>query len=253
MRTYYFISGLPRSGSTLLSSILNQNPEFFSDISTPLENICEMSIDIITDSHNNNVISESQRIDLIHGIFEGYYRKISSPFIFDLNRSWTKKTNLLNKVFPNTKILCPVRNISSIINSFETLFSKNPLNSHGTLDYKKSIFTRCNTMMNPDSGLIGSPLSSLQEGYSANPEMIHFVEYENLCKDPERTMRGVYNFLERPYYPHDFNNVEYSNEIFDMSCGIKNMHRIRRVVEYKPPKYIIPPDIINNYNNLKFW
>jgi sulfotransferase len=36
MKTYNFISGLPRSGSTLLSSILKQNPRFTSGISDPL-------------------------------------------------------------------------------------------------------------------------------------------------------------------------------------------------------------------------
>ena len=29
MKTYFFLSGLPRSGSTLLSSILNQNPDIY--------------------------------------------------------------------------------------------------------------------------------------------------------------------------------------------------------------------------------
>ena len=35
-KTFYFISGLPRSGSTLLSSILNQNPRFYSGPSSPV-------------------------------------------------------------------------------------------------------------------------------------------------------------------------------------------------------------------------
>ena len=30
MKTYYFMSGLPRAGSTLLSVLLNQNPRFYS-------------------------------------------------------------------------------------------------------------------------------------------------------------------------------------------------------------------------------
>ncbi|NBR76993.1 MAG: hypothetical protein EBT73_06670 [Actinobacteria bacterium] len=33
MKEFFFISGLPRSGSTLLSGILRQNPEFYADIS----------------------------------------------------------------------------------------------------------------------------------------------------------------------------------------------------------------------------
>ena len=35
-KTYYFMAGLPRSGSTLLSSILNQNPKLYSGPSSPV-------------------------------------------------------------------------------------------------------------------------------------------------------------------------------------------------------------------------
>ncbi|NBP58534.1 sulfotransferase, partial [bacterium] len=35
-KKYYFISGLPRSGSTLLSAILNQNPRFYSGPNSPV-------------------------------------------------------------------------------------------------------------------------------------------------------------------------------------------------------------------------
>ena len=36
-KQYHFITGLPRSGSTLLSSILRQNPKFHPSITDPLE------------------------------------------------------------------------------------------------------------------------------------------------------------------------------------------------------------------------
>ena len=69
MHQYYFISGLPRSGSTLLSAILKQNPKFHADISSPLESITGTSIDIITDSQNNLTISTDQRKNLSKGRF----------------------------------------------------------------------------------------------------------------------------------------------------------------------------------------
>ena len=39
MKKYYFIAGLHRSGATLLSSILNQNPRFYSGPLTPVLDI----------------------------------------------------------------------------------------------------------------------------------------------------------------------------------------------------------------------
>ena len=35
-KTFYFISGLPRSGSTVLRSLLNQNPRFYTGSASPV-------------------------------------------------------------------------------------------------------------------------------------------------------------------------------------------------------------------------
>ena len=85
--------------------------------------------------------------------------------------------------------------------------------------------------------------------------MIHFIEYEDLCREPEKTMRGVYEFLEKPYYSHDFENLEYSNEMVDKFCNLKDLHTVKRKVEYKPPRCILPPEIVKKYieMNMEFW
>ena len=83
MKFYYFISGLPRSGSTLLSGILKQNPDFYADIASPVEGLTGTSIDIITSAESNLTITEDQRKNLMYGIFDGYYKHIEKPVIFD--------------------------------------------------------------------------------------------------------------------------------------------------------------------------
>jgi len=55
MKSYYFISGLPRSGSTLLSGILKQNPDFYADISSPVQGIVTNTINFMTGCENNKV------------------------------------------------------------------------------------------------------------------------------------------------------------------------------------------------------
>ena len=64
MKQYYFISGLPRSGSTLLSGILKQNPHFYADIASPVEALTGNMIDIITQYECNYVIGEDRRKDI---------------------------------------------------------------------------------------------------------------------------------------------------------------------------------------------
>lgn len=255
MKSYYFISGLPRSGSTLLSGILKQNPDFYADIASPVESLTGSVIDIITGSTCNLTIAEEQRKNLLYGIFDGYYQNIKNPVIFDSSRGWTKETNLLKALFPYTKILCPVRDIVSILSSFEIILSKNPFHTKTLTEHNDNVFARCDDMMDKEIGIVANPWILLQEGYALNPEMIHFIEYENLCRNPEKTIRGVYEFLEKPYYYHDFDNIEYSNETFDKACNLKDLHTVKRKVEYKPPRCVLPPEIIKKYSemNMEFW
>lgn len=255
MKSYYFISGLPRSGSTLFSGILKQNPDFYADIASPVKKITENSVNVITNSENNFNITEDQRKNILYGIFDGYYKQIDKPVIFDSCRSWTKSTNFLKALFPNTKILCLVRDIVSILNSFELIVSKNPFYTTTLTEHQDNVFSRCDGMMDKNGGVVAGPWILLQEGYALNPEMIMLIEYENLCKTPEKTMRKVYEFLERPYYAHDFENVEYSNENFDKSCNLKNLHTVKKKVEYNPPRCILPPEIVKKYKemNMEFW
>jgi sulfotransferase len=257
MKSYYFISGLPRSGSTLLSGILKQNPEFYADIGSSLEKLIETSIYVITDSHNNMNIKEDRRKNILLSIFEGYYKHLEAPVIFDSSRAWTKNTTLLQKLFPTTKILCCVRDITWIINSFELINKKNPFYTSTLVkeEYKDNVFSRSDAMMDKNGGIIAVPWIALQEGYAMNPEMIYFVEYENLCKNPEKEMRTIYEFLEKPYYSHDFENVEYSNENFDRSCNLKDLHTVRKRVEYKEQRKVLPPEVWEKYAsmNMEFW
>jgi sulfotransferase len=257
MKKYFFISGLPRSGSTLLSSILRQNPYFYADISSPVEGLTTTAIDLLTGCESNYIVNEERRITLLQHIFEGFYSHINSPIIMDTSRAWTKKTTLLKTLFPYTKILCCVRDIVGILNSFETIFKKNPLYTNTLIkeDLKHHVFSRCDAMMDNKEGIITTNWLNLQEGYYANPEMIHFVEYEKMCKNPEQSMGQIYQFLDLPYYSHDFDNLEYSNESFDNVCNLKDLHTVKRKVEYNPPRMILPPEIIEKYSsaNMEFW
>lgn len=255
MISYYFISGLPRSGSTLLSSILKQNVQFDAGISSPLYYMAKNFRDVITNSEYNHSVDDEKRKKVLHGIFDSYYYDANKSTIFDTNREWTKETSLLKQLFPYTKILSPVRDIVSILNSFEVIFSKNPFHTNTMLRNNISVFARCDELIDSERGVVSRPWMGLREAYFSNPDMIKFVEYEKLCKNPEETMRSIYEFLEKPYYQHDFENVEYSDEIFDQQCNLKNLHTVRRKLEYSSPRCVLPPEIVRKYSemNMEFW
>jgi len=91
MKEFFFISGLPRSGSTLLSAILRQNPEFYADISSPVQSLVASTINVITGSESNHLIDEERRKSILRSLFNAYYESVSPKTVFDTSRSWTSK------------------------------------------------------------------------------------------------------------------------------------------------------------------
>jgi sulfotransferase len=63
---------------------------------------------------------------------------------------------------------------------------------------------------------------------------ILFVKFEDLTTDPETQMRRVYEYLELPYFEHDFNNIKQVTHEDDKWYGIFGDHIIRP--EIKPVK-----------------
>jgi len=122
MKEFFFISGLPRSGSTLLSAILRQNPEFYADISSPVRGLVASTIGVITASESNHLIDEDRRKSILRSLFNAYYESVSPKTVFDTSRGWTSKTSLLKELYPQTKIVCCVRDLFWILDSFERIF-----------------------------------------------------------------------------------------------------------------------------------
>ena len=256
MKELFFISGLPRSGSTLLSAILRQNPKMYADISSPVQGLVNSAVQVITGSETNHLIKEDKRKTILKGLFESYYADVDRPTVFDTSRGWTAKTNLLKDLFPQTKIICCVRDLFWILDSFERITAKNSLYGAALTDEEscQTVTTRCDAMMDVKKhGQVVKPYYHLEEGLLLNPDMIMLVEYESLCKKPESVMREVYNFIGKDYYAHDFNNVEYENEVFDRALNMKDLHTVRRQVSWKERPSILPKSVFEKYSGKEFW
>jgi sulfotransferase len=256
MKEFFFISGLPRSGSTLLSAILRQNPEFYADISSPLENLTLATINVITDSESNHLIDEDRRKYLLRSLFNAYYDNVEPSTVFDTSRGWTAKTSLLKELYPQTKIICCVRDLPWILDSFERISAKNSLyNAKLTDDIAgQTVTTRCDALMDvKKEGQVVKPYYFLEEGLLMNPDMIMLVEYESLCKTPKNVISEIYDFIGKPYYNHDFKNVEYENEVFDRSINMKSLHTVRKEVTWKERPSILPKSVWEKYSGKEFW
>jgi len=128
MNKIYFISGLPRSGSTMLGALLRQNPEFHAGMSSPVFSLLNSMMPRLSNANEFNVFMDDDvRERVLRGLFDSYYGDRASKTVFDTNRSWTQKLPVLLKLFPDTKFICCVRSINEILQSFERLYLESPL------------------------------------------------------------------------------------------------------------------------------
>ena len=118
----HFISGLPRSGSTLLAGILRQNSKFHAGMSSPVGALFNQLLNAMGATSEFSVfIDEAQRRDVLRGVFDGYYRKIHpEKLVFDTNRVWCSRMPALMSLFPDSRVIACVRDPISVIEFVRT-------------------------------------------------------------------------------------------------------------------------------------
>ncbi len=162
----HFISGLPRSGSTLLAALLKQNPALHANMTSPLGAMVGTLLgDMSVGNESSIFFNQAQREAVLRGVFASYYDTLGSGrTAFDTNRGWAARIELLTQLFPEAKMICCVRPIPWIIDSVERLIRKNSfeLSKIFNLDANGTVYTRAAGLMS-DTGLIGFALAALKQ------------------------------------------------------------------------------------------
>lgn len=254
MQHIHFISGLPRSGSTLLSGILTQNPSIHAGMSSPVASLINGCLEQIgAGSEFYTFFDEQKRKTVCKALFDAYYQDNPKEIIFDTNRVWTARLHQLVELYDDFKVICLVRNPAWIMDSFEKIYRKNPFDYSRMFSpgNRTTVYSRCESLLN---GVVGVALTALKEAfYGEYSENLLLVDYELLARFPEKTMKLIYDFTSIPLFQHDFDNVEYSHDEFDYTLGVKGLHTIARKVEFKQRRSILPPDLFQKYSEMAFW
>lgn len=254
----HFISGLPRSGSTLMAGILRQNPRFHAAMTGPVGTLFSVMLNAMGAQNETALfINEQQKQNLLHGLFDAYYREQRDrDVIFDTNRLWCARLPALLRLFPDAKVLCCVRSVAWIMDSIERLVRNNafePSRLFGTAEERATVYSRTEALAHRDR-LVGFPWSALKEAYfSENSKSLLIIEYDILAQRPRDCMKLVYEFLGEPWYEHDFDNVDYAEPEFDAQLSTPGLHTVKRKVTFTARNTVLPPDIFEKYVNLSFW
>lgn len=266
-KTYYFMAGLPRSGSTLLSSILNQNPRIYSGPSSPVHGMMlGLETSMMTDELFLAYPKPLAANKIIGSLIHNFYEDVTKPIIIDKNRAWVNRPHYITGYLnAQPKIICPMRNIDEILTSFITMCRRNPYNGTNKINFIDKMLIqanidlndteRCRALVGP--GIIGQSYDAIRQLLiDGKSDMLHFVEYNDLIRTPKEVMRKLYAFLGEAQYEHDFTNIINIHPEKDLDVyGFSDMHQVRPdLTRLSPdPQDILPPGVISSCVDAEFW
>lgn len=256
-RCFHFITGLPRSGSTLLAALLRQNPRIHAGMTSGLGALVNGATQIMSPgSEAALTLGDAQRQDILRGLFDSYYRSLSDrPVVVDTNRLWSSRMPLLQGLFPEAKVIACVRDLAWVIDSLERQVRGNPY--HFTRLFgphnQGTVYSRADALMQHEA-LVGRAYTGLKEAfYGEQAASLLIVEYELLAKAPGKVMPLIYDFLGEAPFEHDFENVEYDAPDYDEALGASGLHKVRPKVELQPRRTVLPPDLFKRFQGMEFW
>ncbi len=238
---FFALSSLPRSGSTLLLYILKQNPKFKtgpdSDISYLLNTNRSYIKTAVTDCQIPHQKLTECFLNFCRSGTESWVNTLTNEdqIFVDKSRGWVIDMDFTFKVFPDLKMIFNIRDLRSIINSFEKVHHDSIYADNKS--YYKNIESDLQTQRIDgilSSSMVSDALTSLRElveipkKYTSN---ILITRHEDLIEDPNSFMKTIYDFLEIPYYQHNFDNIEQDNDYNDNPYMPYGNHKIKNSLD----------------------
>lgn len=207
------ICGTPRSGSTLLCNILNQNPNFHASSTScvaqavrALSNLWSNSPEIKSDLINDKDATEKRISRSARALVEAWY-KGKEGVVFDKGRLWNHSPLVLKQLFPDAHQFVCIRDLREILASIEKQHAQNPMLDEAENPLELTTYNRADRMFAPQ-GIVGSHIVGVEDLMRRRLPNVHIIQYETLVKNPKIVLDSIYTVLEEDSYEHDFTNVE---------------------------------------------
>jgi sulfotransferase len=222
-KDFAIISGLPRTGSTLLVALLSQNPRIYGEGASSL---CQLMWDVHQSCNAGTAIAANKRFNTEHDIISAlpslYYKDVEQPIVIEKGRTWTHPLNFgmwTQHINPEQKMVVLIRPLEDVFKSIAALRIRNDWQDDLYLDLL-------------EKG--GEPICRAAEAVAlareAFPEKLLFIDYRDLVKTPLRVIDQIYDLYGWEKYEHSLENITCSNPEDDEVHGLLGMHTIRSTI-----------------------
>jgi hypothetical protein len=253
----FFLAGFPRAGNTLLTSILNQNPDIGC---TPHSLTLQIVKDIfILKQHEIfiNYPDERSLDNVLDIIYPAYYKDWNCKYIIDRGPAGTTGNLIVLKkhLKQEIKIIFLVRPLLEVLASWITWAGKTPDNF--IRKAANNPVEACHNLMKED-GKIMKEMRCMQNLLKPeNRHHVRFIDYKEIVEKPVATLKGIYKFLGIPSFKHWFTNLEQvkvNGLGYDDTILGKGLHTIKpkKLIKSTTDVNILPREIIKQYGKIKF-
>ena len=216
----HFVSGLPRAGSTLLMNLLAQHPQVHATATSGLHEIGYIARQFHSTEEFKTIPNpkdgETLFYDYVKGGCENAFNRLTDrPIVADKCRSWIGHLDMLFAIWPDAKVIIPVRDMRGILSSFEKKWQQHPFPFTAIEKQNPQNWTttekRAQGWLNiPPLGIAVERLSDAAKRYK---DKLLFVHFDSLTEQPQKIMNKVWDYLQLKAPKHNFNNVsQYTTE-----------------------------------------
>lgn len=262
MNSFVFMSGLPRTGSTVLGTLLSQHPELHTTSTSIIGSMMWVVADqrlgqnLYFDRSDDN----SPLWGILRGMLNGAYENCDGKTVIDKNRSWPKHIDLIEKTLrTRPKIIATVRSLPDILSSFTLIANKIGPNSKILTE-----ITQSKREINPWSltrvlweKYIYETWRDFKSGYENFPDCFHLIEYDDLVSDPQKTLKKTYEFIGVDPIQTQTGDLSNPNPEKDSVYGLPGLHFVRPDLKRtSPPAIEVLGESCHNFwkkQELEFW
>lgn len=223
-----FYGGIPRSGSHLLSGILNQNPIIHSEGSSAL---CRISWDLYQSMNNPVTKKELQFFNrdsiffqqkVAHSLINSYYDGIKDKVLFEKNRSWTTKENIemiKSTIDESPKFVLMTRDLEESAKSFIEIHLKSGFSQSEAEQVILNFNQKgTNPFMRPIAATVWAKITNDGSNFL-------FIDYEDLIKNTNDILNNLYDFIQLESFDHDLNNISMEYKESNHLIGLADVRK----------------------------
>jgi sulfotransferase len=219
MQQLHYCLGLPRTASSLIMNILNENPRIFTTGTCCMPyffDACHQRSNEVSEfiALDKDVLNKSYINFLRQGMRGWYEAMTDKPIVFSKSRIWSEFFPHTFAIDPNSKYLVVIRDLRDIICSFESLIWKHPQVKYNLENrqpfYQEPFEKRMERYCTEGFSNLGRPLHNLphvMEVAQKNPNSFFLCKHEHFNEQPRETLQQIYQWLGEPNFEHDFDNI----------------------------------------------